>query len=60
MNQFPADLESGIESELIDLSAISMTALRDLDGTLVERALRHVMQRAAHPRVSRGSSERID
>lgn len=60
MNQSPADLESDIESELIDLRGISMTALRDLDGAVVERALRQVMQRTAHPGVSRGSSERID
>ena len=60
MNQFPADLEPDIESELIDLHAVSMTALRDLDGTLVKRALRQVMQRTAHPPVADASSERID
>src|SRR5262249_26865968 len=60
MNKLPGALESDIESELVDLDAVSMTELRGLDGAVVERALRHVMQRSAYPRVSRGSSERID
>lgn len=60
MDQFPVGLEPDIESELIDLHAISMTALRDLDGTVVKRALRQVLQRTAYPRVSEASSDRID
>jgi FXSXX-COOH protein len=42
-------MESGIESELIDLDAVSMTALRELDDTVFRQALRHVMQQTAHP-----------
>jgi hypothetical protein len=63
MNQFPVDMEPDIESELIDLDAISMAALRDLDGVIVERAMRHVMHRTSHPQVTVGGGsdgERID
>lgn len=51
-----ADTESGIESELIDLGAVSMTTLRELDDTVFKRALRHVMEQAAHPQVTVGGS----
>ncbi len=60
MSQFSADMESDIESELIDLGVMSMRSLRERDGATVRRAMRHVMQHTEHPRVSRGSSERID
>lgn len=49
MDSFSADMESGIESELIDLGAVSMTALRELDDAVFRQALRHVMQQTAHP-----------
>lgn len=51
MDSFSADVETGIESELVDLSAVSMTVLRRLDDTVFREALRHVMQRTAHPQV---------
>jgi FXSXX-COOH protein len=67
MESFSADTESGVESELIDLGAVSMTALRELDDTAFRAALRHVMQQAAHPRVTSaggsgtdGDAERVD
>ena len=62
MGSFSADMELGVESELIDLGAISMTVLRELDDTVFRQALRHVMQQTAHPRVSSGSgsAERVD
>lgn len=62
VNQFSVDMESGIESELIDLGGISLTALRELDGTVVRQALRHVMQQASRPQVTvgGGSAERVD
>ncbi|MGH3782230.1 MAG: hypothetical protein ACRDRO_16845 [Pseudonocardiaceae bacterium] len=63
MSQFSAEMESGIESELIDLGAISMRALREWDGTVVRRALRHVMRQASHPHVTAGGGSggvRID
>ncbi len=49
MNSFSADLETGVESELIDLGAVSLTVLRELDDTVLRQALRHVMQQTAHP-----------
>jgi hypothetical protein len=66
MSQFSADMESGIESELVDLGAISMRVLREWDGTVIRRALRHVMERTEHPRVTAGGGsdggggERLD
>jgi hypothetical protein len=58
MNQFTAD----IESELIDLSEISMTTLRELDDTMFRQALWSVMQQTSHPQVAvgGGSGERVD
>jgi hypothetical protein len=49
MDSFSVDMESGVESELIDLGAVSMTVLRELDDTMFRQALRHVMQQTAHP-----------
>jgi FXSXX-COOH protein len=55
MDSFSADVETGIESELIDLDAVPMTALRELEDTVLRQALRHVMQQTAHPQVTAGS-----
>lgn len=61
MDSLSADRESGVESELIDLGAVSLTVLRELDGTVFRQALRHVMQQTAHQRVTTGGSrERLD
>jgi hypothetical protein len=61
MDSLPADTESGIESELIDLGTMSMTVLRELDDTAFRQALRHVMQQTAHPQVTRNNeSRRVD
>jgi hypothetical protein len=62
MDSLSANQESGIESELIDLSAVSMTVLRESDNTMLRQAMRHVMQRTAYPRVSSagGSRQRVD
>lgn len=49
MDSFPANTESGIESEFVDLGSVSMTTLRKLDDTVFRRALRHVTQQTAHP-----------
>jgi len=57
MDSFPADMESGVESELIDLDAVRMTALRELDDTVLRQALRHVMQQTAHPQVTAGNGD---
>lgn len=61
MDSFLVGMELGVESELIDLGAVSMTALRELDDTVLRQALRHVMQQTAHPQVTAsGSGERVD
>jgi hypothetical protein len=62
MDLLSAGMESCVESELVDLSTVSMTTLRELDGTVFRQALRHVMQQAARPRVTaeNGSGQRDD
>jgi hypothetical protein len=64
MDSFSADIESGVESKLVDLGTVSMTTLRELDDTVFKQALRYVMQQATHTQVIRdGSSpdaERVD
>jgi hypothetical protein len=62
MDSFSVNMESGIESQLIDLGAVSMTVLRELDDTVFRRSLRHVMQQTAHPQVTASGSEaeRVD
>jgi FXSXX-COOH protein len=61
MDSFSADAASGVKSDVIDLSAVSMTALRELDGTVFRQALRHVMQQTAHPQVTASDQDgRID
>lgn len=40
-------LEPDLESALIDLEGVPFTRLRDLDGDLLRRSLRHVVERAA-------------
>jgi hypothetical protein len=64
MDSFSPDTEFGVESELIDLSAVSMMVLRELDDTMFRHALRHVIQQTAQPRPNVGGgdqgSARID
>lgn len=62
MDSCSADTELGVESELIDLGAVSMTALREFDDAVFRQALRYVMQQTAHPQVSASGSEaeRVD
>ncbi len=63
-----ADTDPGIESELIDLSDISLDRLRDLDGSVLNRAMGHVLRRTGHLKGARtaygsgqgGAGERID
>ena len=64
MDSYSGNAESDVESELIDLGAVSMPVLRTLDGTAVRQALRHVLQHSAHPQVTvgggSGGGERVD
>jgi hypothetical protein len=64
MDSFSPYTECGIESELIDLSSVSMTALWELNDTAFRQALQHVIQQTSHPQVTVGNgdsgSARID
>lgn len=59
-----ADTNPGIESELIDLSAIPFDRLRDLDNIALHQAVHHTLTRTTHLRGRRSQSgeggERID
>lgn len=57
MDSFSVNLESGIESELVDLGSVSMTVLRELDDTVLKQALRHVMHQTARPQVTASGSQ---
>jgi hypothetical protein len=57
--------EPGIESELIDLTAVPFATLRSLDGRALQGSMRHVVERAGQVRVTYRSNsatggERID
>ena len=65
MNSFSADIEPGIESELIDLDGVPFTALRDLDSEPLRRSLGHVVERTRRVRAlyrsqGQANGERID
>jgi hypothetical protein len=66
MTTFPADTDPGIESQLIDLTAVPFAVLRDLDGEVIHNAMRYVVERAGQVRItsrsgnSAGGGERID
>ncbi len=60
-----ADTDPGIESELIDLSDISLDRLRALDNTALHRAMHRTLDRTIGLRGGRrsgqvGDGERID
>jgi hypothetical protein len=46
-----------IESELLDLSAVSLSQLRKLDSAALHKSVRHVAERAAHIPVTASGSE---
>jgi hypothetical protein len=63
MESSSANNEQSIESKLIDLSTVSMTALRKLDDMVFRQALQTVMQQASNPRLTVGGGsggKRID
>lgn len=60
MDSFSADMESGVESKLVDLGTVSMTMLRELDDTVFRQALRHVMQQTEHLQVTEASEPPVD
>lgn len=60
-----ADTDPGIESPLIDLSAVPLERLRGLNSAALHQAMHHVLERTRHPRITRvsgseGAGERID
>lgn len=48
MSSFSASTEPDIESTLIDLDAVSFTALRDLDSEAFRNSAHHVVERTTH------------
>ncbi|MFB9925958.1 hypothetical protein ACFORO_12735 [Amycolatopsis halotolerans] len=65
MSSFSASTEPDIESALIDLDAVSFTALRELDSEAFRRSAHHVVERARHVHAryrsqNAGGGERID
>ncbi|WP_181774523.1 hypothetical protein [Amycolatopsis pittospori] len=65
MSSFSASTEPDIESALIDLDGIPLTALRDLDDEAFHHSARHVVERTRHLRAryrssGAGGGERID
>lgn len=58
MDSFSAGMEPGLESELVDLGAVSMTALRELDDTVFRQAMQHAIKQTSHPRVTAGGGDR--
>jgi FXSXX-COOH protein len=60
-----ADTEPGIESELIDLSAVPLDRLRELNSSALCESMHHVLDRTASVRYVRrtttnGGGERVD
>lgn len=49
--------QPGIKSELLDLSAISLSGLRKLDPALLRRSIRHAADRTAHIPVTASGSQ---
>ncbi|MGW5705239.1 hypothetical protein [Amycolatopsis japonica] len=65
MSSFSADTEPDIESALLDLDAVSFTALRELDSEALRRSAHHVVERttlvrARYRSTGGGNGERID
>jgi hypothetical protein len=47
----------GIESELVDLGNVPLSALRKLDDATLHRSLRHAVERTAHIPVTASGSQ---
>lgn len=60
MNTCPRDVEPGVESQLVDLSEVSLAMLRELDGTAMRRSLVHVVEQARYARVNQEHSSRTE
>jgi hypothetical protein len=56
--------QPGIKSELLDLSAVSLSDLRKLNAAGLHRSIRHAVARTAHIPVtasgSQGGAKRVD
>lgn len=61
MESFRSDVEPGVESQLVDLGAVPLAALRELDDTMLHLSLGHVLEQVRYVRVSSDSgTERVD
>ena len=49
--------QPGIKSELLDLSAVSLSELRKLNVTTLRRSIRHAVARTAHIPVTASGSQ---
>lgn len=52
MDSSTLDNKSGVESRLIDLSQVPLTALRKLDGAALRQSLQHVLEKTRRPQVA--------
>lgn len=52
MDSLPKGVEPGVESLLVDLGAVPLALLRQLDGTALRRSLGHAVEQATYVRVS--------
>ena len=64
MGSIRSDVEAGVESQLVDLGAVPLAVLRELDGTMLHRSLAHVLEQVRYGRVSAdgggSGTERVD
>ncbi|SFH60276.1 hypothetical protein [Amycolatopsis regifaucium] len=66
MSSFSANTEPDIESALLDLDAVSFTALRELDSEAFRHSAHQVVERTRHvharyrSNTNTGGGERID
>jgi hypothetical protein len=52
MDQFPVDVEPAVESQLIDLGEVPLSALRELDGAMLHRSLRYAVNKTKYLLIS--------
>jgi hypothetical protein len=56
MNVPPNEVDIAVESRLMDLGAIPLATLRQLNGTEFNRTLRYVVEQTGTPRLAKGGS----
>jgi len=56
MDSFPMVIEPGVDSPLVDLGAVPLAVLRELDSAALRRSLGHVVEQTRYVLVSSESS----